>query len=137
MQAINCTRQQMLIEKGIVARTATERRRGLLGRASLTPGEGLLLPGTKSVHTFGMRFPIDVVFLDSEGCVIHLVEKLTHSRVSPMVWRSAMVLEMPAARLAQTGTELGDRIELIDGAEDPGAQLAKEDTRRSTSAGAS
>jgi len=85
----------------------------------MKPGDGLVLPGTKSIHTFGMRFPIDVVFLDSNGCVIHLIEKVTPSRVSPLVWRSAWALEMPAGTLAQTGTELGDHIELNDDGEHP------------------
>lgn len=114
MQAINRTRGQTLIEKGTVARTAEERRRGLIGRSPLARGEGMFLPGTKSIHTFGMGFAIDVTFLDSQGRVIHLIEKMNCSRVSALVWRSAMVLEMPAGTLARSGTELGDQVELVE-----------------------
>ena len=115
MQVINRTRGQTLVEKGAVARTAAERRRGLIGRASLARGEGMLLPGTKSIHTFGMGFAIDVIFLDSQGRVIHVIEKMNGSRVSPLVMRSTMVIEMPAGVLARTGTELGDYVEMIEG----------------------
>ncbi len=114
MQAINRTRGQTLIEMGTVARTAGERRRGLIGRSPLARGEGMLLPGTKSIHTFGMGFAIDVAFLDSQGRAIHLIERMNGSRVSALVWRSAMVLEMPAGVLARSGTELGDQIELVE-----------------------
>jgi uncharacterized membrane protein (UPF0127 family) len=131
MQVINRTRGQTLIERAVVARTAEERRRGLIGRASLTRGEGLVLPGTKSIHTFGMHFAIDVLFLDSEGCAVHLIEKIKRSRVSPMVWRSAMVLEMSPGLLAQTGTELGDRIELVGGDENPVPEISNENASRS------
>ena len=75
----------------------------------------MLLHGTKSIHTFGMGFAIDVIFLDSQGRVIHVIEKMNGSRVSPLVMRSTMVIEMPAGVLARTGTELGDSVEMIEG----------------------
>ena len=135
MRVINRTRGQTLIERAVVAHTAMERRRGLIGRAALARGEGLVLPGTKSIHTFGMRFPIDVLFLDSEGNAIHLMGKIKRSRVSPLVWRSAMALEMPPGILAQTGTELGDRIELIEDDTDPGSERSTENADRAASEG--
>jgi uncharacterized membrane protein (UPF0127 family) len=130
MRVFNRTRGRTLIERAVVARTAEERRRGLIGWASLAQGEGLLLPGTKTIHTFGMRFSIDVAFLDSDGRVIHLMERLKPSRVSPMVWRSAMVVEMPSGVLAKTGTALSDRIELTDSYEGPIPQVDRQDASR-------
>jgi len=114
MQAINRTRQQILIERGCVARTDEARLRGLIGRASLADGEGLFLVGTKSIHTFGMRFAIDVVFLDQRGQVIHLIHAMRHSQVSAFVWRATCVLEMPAGVLCETGTRIGDCIEIVE-----------------------
>ena len=115
MQVINRTRLQTIIERASVARTAEERRCGLIGRAPLAHGEGMILPGTKSIHTFGMHFAIDVAFLDAQKRVIHLIETMPCSRVSPLIWRSTMVIEMPAGILALSGTELGDQIELVEG----------------------
>lgn len=114
MNVVNRTRARTLIGAATIARTAQERRTGLIGRTTLTHGEGMVFPGTKSIHTFGMRFPIDVVFLDREQRVIHIVQQMPCSRVSPLVWRSAMALEMAAGTLALTGTELGDRIEFVE-----------------------
>ena len=112
MQASNHTRQKPLAEKGNVANRPWLRMRGLIGRASLDPGEGLLLLGTKGIHTLGMRFPIDVLFLNDDGWVIHLIHALRPFRVSPFLNNSAMVLELPAGTLQETGTQVGDWIEV-------------------------
>jgi len=107
MQAFNHCRERMLVERGIVAARSWTRLQGLIGRASLERGEGLLLLGTKGIHTIGMRFAIDVLFLDEDGRVIHLVHALKPHQISPLIGNSAMVLELPAGILRETGTELG------------------------------
>ena len=112
MQAINHCRQRMLAERGIVAARSWTRLRGLIGRASLERGEGLLLLGTKGIHTIGMRFSIDVLFLDEDGRVIHLICALKPYQISPLIGNSAMVLELPAGILQETGTEVDDWIEV-------------------------
>lgn len=112
MQASNHTRQKSLVEKGTVANRPWLRMRGLIGHASLEPGEGLLLLGTKGIHTIGMRFPIDVLFLNDEAQVIHMIHALKPLRVSPFIQTSAMVLELPAGALEETGTQVGDWIEI-------------------------
>lgn len=67
-----------------LADTPLSRLRGLLGRSALAPEarEGLLLKPCGSVHTIGMRYPIDVVFLDAEGFVLHVQERLAPLRAS-------------------------------------------------------
>ena len=60
----------------LVASSFASRFRGLMGSAQLPPGTGLLLPGTSSVHTHFMRFPIDVLFLDSELRIVLIVNAL-------------------------------------------------------------
>lgn len=112
MQAFNHCRERMLAEKGIVAARSWARMRGLIGRSALERGEGLLLLGTKGIHTIGMRFAIDVLFLDENGLVIHLIHALKPFQVSPLIGNSAMVLELPAGILRETGTEVGDWIEV-------------------------
>jgi uncharacterized protein len=83
--------------------------RGLLGRDGLESGEGLLLKPCGSVHTFFMRFPIDVVFLDRELAVVAV-----SAEVAP--WRTARargakaVLELPAGEAARRGIAVGERL---------------------------
>jgi uncharacterized protein len=85
--------------------------RGLLGKRGLPEGEGLLLQPAGSVHTFFMRFPIDVVFLDAERRVLRVA-----SSVAP--WRTAAarksreVLELAAGEAARVGMVVGSQLQL-------------------------
>lgn len=92
--------------------TATDRRarrRGLLGRDGL---EGaLLIEGCRWVHTVGMRFPIDVAFLDADGLVIRTVQ-MPRRRVGMPVFRARSVIEAEAGAFARWGVHVGAVIEL-------------------------
>ncbi len=112
MRAVNRTRNTVLIEKGTVAATAWTRLRGLLGHRPLLPGEGLLLRGEKAIHTIGMGFAIDVLFLDREGRVVHAIPTMVPLRLSPYIGKATNVLEMPPDTILHSGTALGDQIEL-------------------------
>ncbi|MCL5950803.1 MAG: DUF192 domain-containing protein [Chloroflexi bacterium] len=113
MRAINLTRRAVLMEKGTVAASAWSRMRGLLGHAPLRAGEGLVLRGEKAIHTVGMGFPIDILFLGRDGRVIHLMRSVRPFRFSPMVWAATDVVELPAGTLELTSTAVGDQIELV------------------------
>jgi hypothetical protein len=112
LRAHNRTRHAPLVTQGAVAASWWTRLRGLLGHAPLTPGEGLLLRGENAIHTIGMSFAIDVLFLDRAGRIVHLIPALPPLRASPFVARAVDVLELPAGTIAQTGTTIGDLIEL-------------------------
>jgi len=84
------------------------RLRGLLGKPSLTEGEGLLLHPCKAVHMWGMKFPIDVAFLDASGRVIATYENLEPGQRTPYHRPARYALELPAGTLARTGTADGD-----------------------------
>lgn len=92
-----------------VAETAWERTRGLLGREMLQPGEGLLILRCGSVHTFGMRYRIDVVFLDAQGVVRRVAKSLAPAR---MAWcRSGRhVLELAGGQAEALGLTPGMRL---------------------------
>jgi len=79
-----------------VAWTRRERLRGLRGLEGLGPGEALLIPNCRSVHTFGMRFPIRVVFLDAEFRVVEVV-RLRPNRLARPRLKARHVLEFAAA----------------------------------------
>jgi protein-S-isoprenylcysteine O-methyltransferase Ste14/uncharacterized membrane protein (UPF0127 family) len=93
----------VLADRLRVADTHWTRLRGLLGTRRLAPGEGLWIRPCNQVHMFGMRYPIDVVFLDDAGLVLRTVENLRPWRVSPRVRGAASVLELPAGAIARAG----------------------------------
>jgi uncharacterized membrane protein (UPF0127 family) len=105
-------RNQVLADKTIVAASHWARMRGLLGRRAILSGEGLLIGHAKAIHTIGLRFSIDVAFLDSNGRVVHMIHHMKPFRISPLVRASAMVLELPAGVLQRTGTVLGDYVQI-------------------------
>lgn len=89
-----------------VANSFASRFRGLMGVAQLPPGTGLLLPRTSSVHTHFMRFPLDVVFLDSERRIVSIVEGLRPWRFAKAK-RADAVLELAAGECERLGLAEG------------------------------
>jgi uncharacterized protein len=112
--AFNRTRQTYLATRLCVAETHWSRLRGLMGKAAekFCTGQGLWIVPSHGVHTFAMRFPIDVVYLDRENVVVHLEHDLKPWRLAPVRRRAASVLELPGATLRSSATSLGDRIEI-------------------------
>lgn len=82
-----------------IARGTLERMRGLLGREGLPNGEALLIERCSSIHTFFMKFPLDVIFLDRELRVIKIVRNLLPWRLAN-AWGAACVVEFAAGALA-------------------------------------
>ena len=95
------------------ALTRRERARGLTGRPFMEQGEALVIPRCRHVHTFGMRFAIDVAFLDRSGEVVKTCRDLRPRRVSPLAPRARLVIEFPAGTLDLTGTTPGDTLLVI------------------------
>src|SRR6185295_10283236 len=85
-------------------------------------GEALWIVPSRQVHMFGMRYAIDVAFLDDAGAVVRTIPELAPWRVSPAVENAASALELPAGALARFGIDVGSRI-VIDGA--PAASTAR------------
>ena len=94
-----------------VAGSRRARRRGLLGRDDI---EGaLLIERARSVHTIGMRFPIDVAWCDADRTVVR-VARLQRNRVSRPVLRARSVIEAEAGAFARWELTVGDHLELED-----------------------
>ena len=74
--------------------------------------EGLLLPNTNAIHTFFVRFPLDVVFLDRDNKIIKKVENLRPWSFSPIVWRASHTLELPAGSIQKHKLEINGKIYL-------------------------
>jgi uncharacterized membrane protein (UPF0127 family) len=73
---------------------------GLIGRPPLGPREALVLPRATQVHTFGLRYAIDIAFCDRNGTVLHVVRSMKPGRVSRWVWRADVAIEMRAGSFA-------------------------------------
>jgi uncharacterized membrane protein (UPF0127 family) len=111
MVLVNSTRQTSLADQCRFANTVIKRMVGLLSRSHLDPGEGLLIDRCYGIHTIGMRFPIDVLFLDKELRVIRTVPALPPFRTCA-VRHAVYALELPVGVIAQSATETGDQIQI-------------------------
>ncbi len=127
LKAINLTRGTVLATNLEVAGNHKQRSKGLLGREGLSAGEGLWIIPCESVHTFFMRFPIDLVYLDDE----HRIRKV---RSAVGAWRLSAclsahsVIELAAGTIRATETERGDQLEfqpLTDESEAPEKRVDK------------
>jgi hypothetical protein len=114
-QAFNQTRQLYLATRLSIANTHWTRLRGLLGTAAgdFSNGRGLWITPCRGVHTLAMRFPIDVIYLDRSGRVVHVEHNLQPWRFSPVRLQANSVLELPSHTVARTETALGDKIEIM------------------------
>ena len=86
---------------------------GLLGRKSLACDEGLWIKPCKGIHTFGMKLPIDVVFLTKEHTVIGVRKDVHPNRLTPIYARATSVLEVTAGKVEETATKVGDQISIL------------------------
>ena len=100
----------MVWENVRIANTPWSRLRGLLGRKSIEPAEGLLIKPCQQVHCFFMKFAIDVIFLDRNDRVI-LVNTLAPGQISPLVRSAASLLEVQAGSAAAWHIAVGDQLE--------------------------
>lgn len=108
MRITNRTRGTVLGTEILLADTWWSRLRGFLARPQPLPGEGILLAPCVAVHTFFMRFDLDVIFLNGAGDILAVEERLAPWRTSGRVSGSRYVLEVPAGTVQATGTAVGD-----------------------------
>ena len=110
VQVRNADRDTVLGAEVEVADDWWRRLRGLLGRPPLKQGEGLLISPCRSVHMYGMKFGLDVVFLSRDGRVVGLYEALAPNRLTRWHREALHALEVPSGTIARSGTRLGDRL---------------------------
>jgi uncharacterized protein len=112
MKALNKTKGSCVASEVYEARSFLERLKGLLGKSGLKEGEGMLLEPAYQIHTWFMKFAIDVLFLDRDRKIIHLIKDLKPYRVSGLYKSSRSVLELPSGAIEKSKTETGDLIEI-------------------------
>lgn len=113
LTARNVTRDRVLGDAVRMADSFLSRARGLLGTERIPTGEGLWIAPCRSIHSFGMKYEFDALFLDRAGAVVALYDWFPRNRVSGRFRRAAGVLELPPGTIEGTGTEVGDVVELL------------------------
>jgi len=106
----NRNREAFLGLSVAAADTLTSRLKGLLGRVRMKPDDGIWLSPSRGIHTIGMLFAIDVIYLDAANRVIHLVEHMGPFRISPIRIRCASILELKSRSIYLSNTQIGDEL---------------------------
>ena len=109
----NQTRNTVLADAAEVADTSEKRRTGLLKHERLDPGQGLWIVPCESVHSFFMKFAIDLVYLDRNQKVRKVRHRMVPWRLSACLTAHS-ILELPAGAVAASGTEKGDQLEMVE-----------------------
>lgn len=112
LKIINQTKNTVLVENGMLAQTFTTRAKGLLGRKFLQEGSGLLIKPCNQIHSIGMKFPFDAIFLDKNLVVCHIESEIKPSNITKLVRGARSVLEVPAGKIAATQTQVGDQLKI-------------------------
>src|SRR5271169_1009462 len=95
-----------------MADSSLRRLVGLLGKRSLATGCGLFIVPSQAIHTVGMAFPIDVIFVDKRYNVIGVREAVRPFRFTRVFWRAMGVFELPVGTISGSRTEVGDQIKV-------------------------
>ena len=104
----------MIAEVVEPALDSKSRRKGLLGRDALADSHALVLAPCGSVHTFGMRFPIDVLFVSADGSVIKIVERMSAWRMAGSL-QACVTVELPTGSVQRHQVLTGDRLSILSG----------------------
>jgi uncharacterized membrane protein (UPF0127 family) len=109
----NESREAFLAMRVTQARTFWQRLKGWIGKRSCRAGEGLLLTPCRSVHTWFMSVPIDVIYLDQDLRVVGIAERVKPFRFPKSVRRASSVLELPAGTVAHSGVGIFDQLRIV------------------------
>ena len=101
-----------ILDKVQLADNYAKRLRGLLGKNSLSQGEGLIIRPCNSIHTYRMKFAIDVIYVDKKNIVLKVVDSLKPDRLGPLILKSAYVIEASAGVFRGKVKE-GDRVHVV------------------------
>lgn len=112
MKIFNERNEKLIASKVMMANNPWSRLKGLLFTKELPEGEGMLLTPCNSVHTIGMTYAIDIIFLDKKNKVRKIIENMKPNCLSPIDLRSFSVLELPANHIKKTDVQIGDQLRL-------------------------
>lgn len=105
----NVSTQKIIGDRIEIADTDEERRAGLLGRKNLTKGEGLIITSCEAIHTFGMKFNIDVLFLDKNKTAVSYNANVRHSKIIKAAFPAEYAVELPVGTLESSKVKIGNK----------------------------
>jgi len=114
MLIINETKNEVLFEEAKFARNFFERLKGLMFKKDISEKEALIFENCKQIHTFFMKFNIDVIYLDKEFKVIKLEENVVPFRICKWVNKATYIIEIKSGLIKKKKIEIGDKIKFIE-----------------------
>jgi len=115
MKQIRVYREGALLwQRVLVANSFLRRLIGLLNKSSLEPSEGMFFYKAPAIHTIGMRFPIDILFLDASRCVVKVLQQVKPNRILPYI-KSQYTIELSAGQSEEKNIRLGERLHWEEG----------------------
>jgi uncharacterized membrane protein (UPF0127 family) len=108
----NATRDTVVASRAEAARGFGQNLLGLMFRAALPQGGGLILYGTNWIHTFWMRFHLDCVYMDKRLVVVGVARSMPPNRIGAPYWQAHSVIELPDGAIEASSTRVGDHLEI-------------------------
>lgn len=112
VEVYNQTKKEMILQNAFIADTFFSRLRGLIGKQNLEADSGVVIDPCSLIHTFGMNFPIDVIFVNKKNMVCRIIPNMPKSRISPIVKEANMVIEATAGTIDRLKICINDNIEI-------------------------
>jgi len=112
MRLYDLDQQRSIVDNLETAEALADRTRGLLGHEPLQHGQGMLIRPCRWIHTFGMSFPIDVLYVNRRWRIVAVSENLRPGRMDRPVPHAWFVVEMAAGAIRHAGLRVGDRVEI-------------------------
>lgn len=110
MKIYNSTQNNLIVDDVKMAKTFFTRSVGLLSKASISDDEGLIIKPCCSVHTFFMKFNIDVLFINKQNKIIALYKNVPKNKILPIHLNSNYVIELSAGSINSKNIQKGDMV---------------------------
>jgi hypothetical protein len=110
MKIENLTRRTLIVSEAREARSFSEKLFGLMGQTSLPPNSALIIYHTNWIHTFWMRFDLDLIYMDGQQRVVGLTEALAPNHIDKPFWSAKHVIELNASLIPKSQTRIGDQL---------------------------
>lgn len=110
MNVHNKTKKTIIANQAKRADSFWTRLVGLLRTPQLLTGEALLITSCQQIHMFGMKYALDVIFVDKNDVVVGLVENIAPGKLSRIFWKASYAIELPVGTITATQTQVGDQI---------------------------
>ena len=114
MEIINKNNNKLLASKVIMADTFMTRLKGLMFKKNLEKDTAMLIHPCNSVHTFFMKFSLDILFISKEYEVIYVIENMLPGKTSPLIRKAMGVLEFTSGTIEKTNTKKGDFLNVVN-----------------------